>query len=51
MPENGSVSAAQSFGVYAHTQIKAPWASTGTLQFRAIEKPTSNLDYTVYYLS
>ena len=51
MPENGSVSAAQSFGVYAYSQIKAPWASTGTLQFRAIEKPTSNLNYTVYYLS
>ena len=51
MPENGSVSAAQSFGVYAYSQIKTPWASTGTLQFRAIEKPTSDLAYTIYYLS
>ena len=51
MPENGSVSAAQSFGVYAHTQIKAPWASTGTLQFRAIEKPTSDLTYTLHILN
>ena len=51
MPENGSVSAAQSFGVYAYSQIKAPWASTGTLQFRAIEKPTSDLTYTIYCLS
>lgn len=50
-PGNGSVSAAQSFGVYAYSQIKTPWASTGTLQFRAIEKPTSDLTYNVFYLS
>ena len=50
-PGNGSVSAAQSFGVYAYSQIKMPWASTGTLKFRAIEKPTSDLTYNVFYLS
>ena len=50
-PGNGSVSAAQSFGVYAYSQIKMPWASAGTLQFRAIEKPTSDLTYNVFYLS
>ena len=50
-PGNGSVSAAQSFGVYAYSQIKAPWASAGTLKFRAIEKPTSDLNYNVFYLS
>lgn len=49
MPE--SASTAQSFGVYAYSQSKASGASAGTLQFRAIEKPTSNLLYTVYYLS
>ena len=51
MPESGSVSAAQSFGVYAYSQSKESGASTGTLQFRAVAQPTSNLDYTVYYLS
>ena len=50
-PGNGSVSAAQSFGVYAYSQIKMPWASKGTLQFRAIEKPTSDLTYNIFYLS
>ena len=50
-PGNGSVSAAQSFGVYAYSQIKMPWASKGTLRFRAIEKPTSDLTYNVFYLS
>lgn len=46
-----SASTAQSFGVYAYSQSKTSGASIGTLQFRAIEKPTSDLTYTVYYLS
>ena len=51
MPENGSVSAAQSSGVYAYSQSKASGASSGTLQFRAMIQPTSNLTYTIYCLS
>ena len=51
MPENGSVSAAQSFGVYAYSQSKESGASAGTLQFRAVAQPISDLEYTVYYLS
>lgn len=46
-----SVSTAQSFGVYAYSQSRSSGASTGILQFRALEKPTSNLEYTIYYLS
>lgn len=46
-----SASTAQSFGVYAYSQSKASGASTGTLQFRAVAQPTSDLKYTVYYLS
>lgn len=49
MPENASTS--QSFGVYAYSQSKASGASTGTLQFRAIEKPTSDLGYTLHILN
>lgn len=51
MPENGSVSAAQSFGVYAYSQSKESGASSGTLQFRAVAQPTSDLTYSVFYLS
>ena len=40
-----SASTAQSFGVYAYSQ------SAGSMQFRAVAQPTSNLEYTVYYLS
>lgn len=43
MPDNAS--AAQSFGVYAYSQDE------GTLQFRAVAQPTSDLTYTVYYLN
>lgn len=49
MPESASTS--QSFGVYAYSQSKASGASTGTLQFRAIEKPTSDLGYTLHILN
>ena len=49
MPDSASTS--QSFGVYAYSQSKASGASTGTLQFRAMIQPTSDLTYTVYYLS
>lgn len=49
MPD--SASTAQSFGVYAYSQSVASGAILGTLQFRAIEKPTSDLGYIVYYLS
>lgn len=40
-----SASTAQSFGVYAYSQ------SDGSMQFRAVAQPTSDLEYTVYYLS
>lgn len=43
IPDNASTS--QSFGVYAYSQDK------GTLQFRAMAQPTSDLTYTVYYLN
>ena len=36
---------AQSFGIYAYSQ------SNGSMQFRAVAKPTSTVTYTVYYLS
>ena len=49
MPD--SASTAQSFGVYAYSQSVASGAILGTLQFRAIEKPTSDLTYTIYCLS
>ena len=49
MPNNAS--AAQSFGVYAYSQSRTSGAKTGALQFRAVAQPTSNLNYTVYYLS
>ena len=49
MPESASTS--QSFGVYAYSQSKASGASTGTLQFRAIEKPTSDLTYILHILN
>ena len=49
MPNNAS--AAQSFGVYAYSQSRTSGAKTGALQFRAMERPTSNLTYTVYYLN
>lgn len=49
MPSDAAT--AQSFGVYAYSQSRASGASTGTLQFRAVAKPTSDLTYTVYYLS
>ena len=38
-------SIAQSFGIYAYSQ------SNGSMQFRAVAKPTSTVTYTVYYLS
>lgn len=44
-PNDDSISLSQSFGVYAYSQ------SDGVLQFRAMEKPTSDLAYTIYYLS
>ncbi len=47
----GDVSKAQSFGAYAYSQERLSGASAGTLQFRAMEKPTSGLTYTVYYLN
>ena len=47
MPSNASK--AQSFGVYAYSQSRS--GNMGLLQFRAMEKPTSDLTYTVYYLS
>lgn len=49
VPEDASTS--QSFGVYAYSQSKESGASTGTLQFRAMIQPTSDLGYIVYYLS
>ena len=49
MPNNAS--AAQSFGVYAYSQNRTSGAKTGALQFRAMERPTSDLTYTVYYLN
>ena len=49
MPNNAS--AAQSFGVYAYSQSRTSGAKTGALQFRAMERPTSDLTYTVYYLN
>ncbi len=49
IPSNAS--AAQSFGVYAYSQSRSSGASAGTLQFRAMENPTSDLTYTVYYLN
>lgn len=39
------ITAAQSFGIYAYSQ------SNGSMQFRAVAKPTSTVTYTVYYLS
>ena len=44
-------SAAQSFGLYAYSQSRTSGAKTGSLQFRAMQRPTSDLTYTVYYLS
>lgn len=49
MPNNAS--AAQSFGVYAYSQSRTSGAKTGALQFRAMERPTSDLTYTIYYLN
>lgn len=49
MPE--SASTAQSFGVYAYSQSKESGASTGTLQFRAVAQPTSDLGYTLHILN
>lgn len=49
MPSDAAT--AQSFGVYAYSQTRKSGDSTGTLQFRAVAKPTSNLTYTIYYLS
>ena len=39
------ITAAQSFGIYAYSQ------SNGSMQFRAVAKPTSTVTYTVYYLN
>ena len=50
-PISASASQSQSFGVYAYSQSKASGASSGTLQFRAMIQPTSNLTYTIYCLS
>ena len=47
MPSNASK--AQSFGVYAYSQSRS--GDMGLLQFRAVAQPTSDLTYTVYYLS
>ena len=47
MPSNASK--AQSFGVYAYSQSRS--GAMGLLQFRAMERPTSDLTYTVYYLN
>ena len=44
-------SAAQSFGVYAYSQSWSSEASLGTLQLRAMEKPTSDLTYTLQILN
>ena len=49
MPDDAS--AAQSFGVYAYSQSRLSEADMGALQFRAMERPTSDLTYTVYYLN
>ena len=49
MPHNAP--AAQSFGVYAYSQGRLSGANAGDLQFRAMAQPTSDLTYTVYYLS
>ena len=49
IPDNAS--AAQSFGVYAYSQSRSSGANAGALQFRAMAQPTSDLTYTVYYLS
>ena len=46
IPRSASdTTAAQSFGIYAYSQ------SNGSMQFRAVAKPTSTVTYTVYYLS
>lgn len=45
----GNASKAQSFGVYAYSQSRS--GAMGLLQFRAMERPTSDLTYTVYYLN
>lgn len=46
IPRSASdITAAQSFGIYAYSQ------SNGSMQFRAVVKPTSTVTYTVYYLS
>lgn len=46
IPRSASdITAAQSFGIYAYSQ------SNGSMQFRALAKPTSIVTYTVYYLS
>ena len=50
-PISASASQSQSFGVYAYSQSKASGASRGTLQFRAMIQPTSNLTYAIYCLS
>ena len=49
MPDDAS--AAQSFGVYAYSQSRLSEDDMGILQFRAMERPTSDLTYTVYCLS
>ena len=49
MPDDAS--AAQSFGVYAYSQSWSSEASLGTLQLRAMEKPTSDLTYTLQILN
>ena len=49
IPNNASV--AQSFGVYAYSQSRSSGANAGTLQFRAMIQPTSNLTYAIYCLS
>ena len=49
IPHNAA--AAQSFGVYAYSQSELSGANEGVLQFRAVAQPTSDLTYTVYYLS
>ena len=46
IPRSASdITAAQSFGIYAYSQ------SNGSMQFRAVAKPTSTVTYAVYYLN
>lgn len=49
MPDDAS--AAQSFGVYAYSQSWSSEDSVGTLQFRAMIQPTSDLTYTLHILN